>query len=220
MSGPITAGEIEEPIAHVKDRVRSLKALSEALRTLVDKPEGFDEAVEVLEFLEETVRRTVRAPHQSSGRSRRRQTAVKLYGNRTLLADAVQSLVENACEAMDWHGTLTLRVARPEAHKNRAADQRHGPGIPPEIQDRIFELGYTTKEDPYREHGRGLFTCKIIVQKHRGAITFDSQPGQGTTFIITLPAPEDQILAAEGRSDHETRALARNLRITLQETIP
>lgn len=198
-----TSGDLEEPIKHIKDRVRSLKALSEALRTLVDEPEGFGETVEVLEFLDETVRRTIRG-HAVEWQLKAPPTALKLYGHRTLLSDAVQSLVENACEAMDWHGTITLHVARPAVHKIELRISDTGPGIPQDIQDRIFELGYTTKDDPYREHGRGLFTCKIIVQKHRGTITFDSQPGQGTTFIITLPAPEEEPIPTQSRSDHET----------------
>ena len=53
-----TGSDIGEPIRHIKDRVRSLKALSEALRTLVDETEDFSEVVEVLEFLEETVCRS------------------------------------------------------------------------------------------------------------------------------------------------------------------
>lgn len=195
-----TAGDIEEPIAHIKDRVRSLKALSEALRTLVDEAESFSEVVEALAFLEETVTRTIGA-RAVAWEIKTPPTAVQLVGNRALLADAVQSLVENACEAMRWQGALTLHIARPEPHKVELRISDSGPGIPPEIQNRIFELGYTTKEDPYREHGRGLFTCKIIVKKHRGAITFDSQPGQGTTFIITLPAPEGQPSAAMGAEE-------------------
>ena len=180
--------------------MRSLKALSEALRTLVDEAESFGEVVEALAFLEETVTRTIGA-RAVAWEIKTPPTAVQLVGNRALLADAVQSLVENACEAMRWQGALTLHIARPEPHKVELRISDSGPGIPPEIQNRIFELGYTTKEDPYREHGRGLFTCKIIVKKHRGAITFDSQPGQGTTFIITLPAPEGQPGAAMGAEE-------------------
>lgn len=184
------AGDIDEPIQHVKDRVRSLRSLSEALRTLVDEAGGFNDPIEAIAFLEETVRRTVgdRAVEWQI----KATAAVELYGNRTLLADAVQSLVENACEAMGWRGALTLRITQPEARKVELRISDTGPGIPPAIRNRIFELGYTTKADPYREHGRGLFTCKIIVQKHRGAIRLDDEPGPGATFIITLPAPEHE----------------------------
>ena len=61
-----------DSIAHIKDRVRSLKALSEALRTLVDTPGSFDEAVDIPEFLEEVTGgcwKGVGRGTQSSGRS-------------------------------------------------------------------------------------------------------------------------------------------------------
>jgi signal transduction histidine kinase len=63
----------------------------------------------------------------------------------------------------------------------------NGTGIPPEIQDRIFDPFFTTKEVGHGT-GQGLaIAYNIVVNKHAGSITFDTEPGQGTTFIITLP---------------------------------
>lgn len=62
----------------------------------------------------------------------------------------------------------------------------NGPGIPVEMQDRIFEKFYTTKE-PGKGTGLGLDTVySIVVNQHRGAIEVDSVPGS-TTFTVKIP---------------------------------
>lgn len=65
--------------------------------------------------------------------------------------------------------------------------QDNGSGMPPEVQDRIFEHLFTTKEVG-KGTGLGLAIAhQIITVKHGGTITVESQPGAGTTFVITLP---------------------------------
>jgi PAS domain S-box-containing protein len=62
-----------------------------------------------------------------------------------------------------------------------------GGGIPPEIQHRIFEPFFTTK-DVGKGTGQGLAIARAaIINKHGGAIRFESEPGKGTTFIVRLP---------------------------------
>jgi signal transduction histidine kinase len=62
-----------------------------------------------------------------------------------------------------------------------------GPGIPESIQHRIFEPFFTTKPMG-RGTGQGLAIAhSIIVQQHGGELTFESEPGAGTTFVVRLP---------------------------------
>ena len=62
-----------------------------------------------------------------------------------------------------------------------------GPGIPPSVLDRIFEAFFTTK--PAGEGtGLGLSLCRTIVEDHGGTISAESTVGEGTTFMIELPA--------------------------------
>jgi two-component system, NtrC family, sensor kinase len=62
-----------------------------------------------------------------------------------------------------------------------------GGGIAAEIADRVFDPFFTTKEVG-RGTGQGLAISRsIVVQRHVGSLTFDTQPGAGTTFFVRLP---------------------------------
>ena len=65
--------------------------------------------------------------------------------------------------------------------------QDSGPGIPEAIRNQVFDLFFTTKEEGIGS-GQGLAIAhSVIVEKHGGVLTFESEPGQGTTFIVRLP---------------------------------
>ena len=59
-----------------------------------------------------------------------------------------------------------------------------GPGIPPELREKIFRLYFTTKQ---KGSGIGLAMAFRTVQLHDGTIDFTSEPGKGTAFSIRLP---------------------------------
>jgi signal transduction histidine kinase len=85
---------------------------------------------------------------------------------------------------MQGQGELTLRTY---AWKNEVVVEigDNGPGIPPEVQPRIFEPFYTTKP-PGVGTGLGLHIAYNIVNRHHGQIRVTSRPG-ATCFQVTLP---------------------------------
>jgi len=102
-----------------------------------------------------------------------------------LMKQAILNLVLNGVQSMTAGGTLTLKARRDdEMILAEVLDQ--GCGIPPEAQEKIFELYYTTKSDKGGS-GIGLAQTYQIMQWHYGSVEFDSIVGAGTTFRLRLP---------------------------------
>ncbi len=107
-----------------------------------------------------------------------------IKGDADLLKQAMLNLVTNALEAMKTGGYLKLRVGRIENVVTlEVAD--NGPGIPPDLRDKVFQLYFTTKT---RGSGIGLAMTYRAVQLHNGTIDFASEDGRGTTFRMKFPA--------------------------------
>jgi signal transduction histidine kinase len=95
------------------------------------------------------------------------------------------NLIDNAVDAMDGRGTLTVRT-RPDGDCVLVEVGDTGPGIPEAVAAHIFEPFYTTKPVG-KGTGLGLDICwRIVVQRHGGNLTFTSTPG-GTRFQVLLP---------------------------------
>ncbi len=100
-----------------------------------------------------------------------------------LFKQAVLNVVVNAIEAMPGGGELRFEAsATNDTAEIRISDT--GPGIPPDLKEKIFRLYFTTK---IGGSGIGLAMTFRIVQLHDGTIDFSSEPGKGTTFVIRLP---------------------------------
>lgn len=103
------------------------------------------------------------------------------------------NIIDNAIQAMDGHGTLTVRSMLEGENLVRIEICDDGPGIPAEIIDRIFTPFFTTKAVG-QGTGLGLdLAWRVVVEKHHGNLSVQSKPGD-TRFIICLPlqapAPE------------------------------
>jgi two-component system NtrC family sensor kinase len=95
------------------------------------------------------------------------------------------NMFKNAKEAMPKGGTLSVNTLR-ENDTVLVQIQDTGVGIPEEIQNRIFEAFFTTKQK-VKGVGLGLSVCYGIIKDHGGDIGVKSEEGRGTTFTITLP---------------------------------
>ena len=97
----------------------------------------------------------------------------------------LSNLVRNARDAMEEDGgRLTLAAARHGTAEIMLRVEDTGPGIPREQMAKVMEPLHTTKP---RGMGLGLALSRTIVDKHGGRIDFQSEPGRGTTFTVTLP---------------------------------
>jgi two-component system sensor histidine kinase HydH len=109
-------------------------------------------------------------------------------GDHPQLKQAFTNLFSNSLQAMNGKGTLSLRL-RPISKNGSSFIQVEvedsGNGIDPENLHNIFNPFYSTKETGL---GLGLPLVYKIITSHQGQIEVDNRPGEGVTFIITLPA--------------------------------
>jgi signal transduction histidine kinase len=94
------------------------------------------------------------------------------------------NLIHNSIQAMDGKGEIEILTRRENGHVVVSITD-NGPGIPPEIQPRIFEAFFTTKRQG-EGSGMGLDISRKIVERHNGTIGFESVPGK-TTFTVKIP---------------------------------
>jgi signal transduction histidine kinase len=98
------------------------------------------------------------------------------------------NLLDNAADAIHEHGgsKITVRAFR-ENDQVVVEISDDGPGIPPDVQPRIFDAFFTTKE-PGKGTGQGLgIAFSIVVQRHGGNVLVKETGPEGTTFRVELP---------------------------------
>ena len=173
---------------HMDTISREILRLDRVVKTFLDftRPLELNMAeVQVDEFLGEIVEL---ARPQASARGihvalRQDAAGTGIRVDRDLMKQAVLNVVVNAIEAMPEGGELRLEsTVQDEQAEIRIGDT--GPGIPPELRDKIFRLYFTTKQ---QGSGIGLAMTFRVVQLHDGTIDFSSEPGCGTTFVLRLP---------------------------------
>jgi signal transduction histidine kinase len=102
------------------------------------------------------------------------------------------NLMMNACQAMSGqeanHRTLVVRTASKDGGAVEVAVEDSGPGVAPELGDKIFEPFVTSRTDGM---GMGLSICRSIIEAHGGQLGTTPNPGRGSTFRFVLPAAED-----------------------------
>ena len=114
-----------------------------------------------------------------------------IQGDQHQLAQLFTNLLANAYEAMGGRGHVAISAAAvrvEDGGEGREAVQVEvtdgGPGMPPDVADRVFDPFFTTKA---KGSGLGLAIVRKIVDAHDGQIDLKTAPGSGTTIRVTLP---------------------------------
>jgi two-component system sensor histidine kinase PilS (NtrC family) len=123
---------------------------------------------------------------------------VEVEGDSARLRQAVWNLFANALDATPAGGVIRV-VLESESGQAILKVEDSGPGIPPEIRDRIFEPFTTTKG---KGTGLGLSLVLSVVQAHNGTVEAESSSGTGSLFIIRLPLASPKAAIEGGESDN------------------
>jgi signal transduction histidine kinase len=126
-----------------------------------------------------------------------------IQGDSHQLRQIFTNFLTNAFEAMNGTGTIAITAVAIEGEEESTTAEQmpgpmvlititdDGPGIPPEVMDRIFSPFFTTKP---QGSGLGLAIVRKIVDAHDGRIDVGERPGGGTIFRVTLPVRNQQQL--------------------------
>jgi signal transduction histidine kinase len=124
-----------------------------------------------------------------------------IQGDEHQLCQVFTNLVINAFEALAGAGRVRITAATGIAEGEQTSDLPvpvptvviqvvdDGPGIPPELTDRVFNAFFTTKA---QGSGLGLAIVRKIIDAHDGRIDVTTAPDQGTTFTVTLPVGAEE----------------------------
>lgn len=110
----------------------------------------------------------------------------EIFAHQNQLKGVWINLIMNALGAIENSKGVISISTRYENKEYRIIFSDNGKGIDPEHQDHIFEPFFTTKEAS-KGTGLGLSVSLQVIKEHHGTIDFETKPGKGTTFIVTLP---------------------------------
>lgn len=150
------------------------------------------EAIDVAMLVDELQHTVEPVARQAGVRLTVEPASGSVSGDRKAVASALVSLLENAVQACADGGEVALAVEATEGSVSFVV-RDNGRGIPREIQERLFEPFFTTREEGT---GLGLAIARGVARVHGGDIECESAPGAGSRFTLRLPAqtPEDVVL--------------------------
>ncbi|HYO34139.1 MAG TPA: ATP-binding protein [Nocardioidaceae bacterium] len=174
-------------LSEVKDASRRISGLVSAVRSYSQLDRAEVQRIDVTEGLESTV--VMLAHKLKPAVTIERDFATDVPMIEAIPGELNQvwtNLIDNAVDAMDGVGTLRLATRLDDLGRVAVEIADTGPGMPADVQARAFEPFYTTK-DVGKGTGLGLdISRRIVVERHSGEISIDSQPGR-TVMRVTLP---------------------------------
>src|SRR2546426_1689133 len=171
-----TATAVEVLASETERLDRLAKEVAEVRRL----PEGPKSEVDLVDLLVDLAKSAV--PPAVEGTVRAHSGPCTLPGQYDPLRRAFANLLRNAAEAMGGHGPIEVGVAQ-DGQGVLVTIADHGPGIPEEQRQRVFEPYFTTKQDGT---GLGLALVRQTIEAHNGTIRVSETAGGGATFSIVL----------------------------------
>jgi len=173
---------VDEITQTLTDQIDTLARIASEFSNFARMPERMFERVDVHQLLHEAL--------QLFGEVKGIEIQTKfcdiapsLIADREELRRVCINIIRNAIQAMDERGKITIGT-EVRGHRCIISFTDNGPGIPPELQSRVFEPNFSTKTDGM---GLGLAMARKVIEDLNGMISLDSTVGKGTTVFVTVP---------------------------------
>ncbi|GEM_PF-2354859 len=176
----------DRSLSIIRNEIRRLDKLVENFLRFAGTGRGEKQPTEIGPLLEETIRLVEKTAEGAGVRIHFAGNDARLFvsGEAESLRSAMLNLVLNSLESMPDGGDLTLSIQR-DGPWARIVIADTGGGIPPALQEKVFEFSYSTKNEG---SGLGLaMVHQIVVEEHAGRVEIDSAVGEGTKIDILLP---------------------------------
>ena len=171
-------------VKEVVGRIDSLNDLMKDLLLFARPPQVKPAPIEIRSLITSTADLLAGDPALSAVRVAVDGSPARIVADPGLLRIVFLNLMVNSAHAMKGEGAIKVSVDQ-SGNRCRIAIADSGPGIPPDVREKIFTPFFTTKS---RGTGLGLPTAKRLVEAHRGTITVQCPPLGGTTVTVELPA--------------------------------
>jgi signal transduction histidine kinase len=178
--------------AQYEKELRDLSEASSRMATMIGELLEFSKGESPLERVPCPVGRIVEEALRSLRGPQADTFPVDVQGDMSLMvladpgrmARALVNLIQNAVDAIEGKGKVEVR-AQAAGPMVRLEVADNGPGIPPDIRDELFEPFVTAGKKGGT--GLGLTIVKKVVERHEGRVTFQTESGVGTRFVVELP---------------------------------
>jgi two-component system sensor histidine kinase AtoS len=176
-------GREKATIKEIMARIDALNDLMKELLLFARPPKPRPTPVDVLPLVSSTADLMAQDPAWKDVRVDVEGSAPPIPADAEMLRIVFQNLLMNGAHSMQGRGRIHVGIRTVDA-TCRIAFADSGPGIPPEIREKVFTAFFTTKA---RGSGLGLATAKRLIDAHHGHIEINCPPAGGTVVTVQLP---------------------------------
>jgi two-component system NtrC family sensor kinase len=178
-------------LRNLRNAIRSIVRIVKALKSYSHLDAGRFEGAEIHDSIENTLVLLDSVLKNRVHLERKYAQVPPVFFNPDQMAQVWTNLIQNASQAMRGQEDARIEIETQSVELGglpavRITIRDNGPGILPEVQARIWDPFFTTK-DQGEGTGLGLSIVRNIIQRHQGRIDVETAPGQGAAFHITLP---------------------------------
>lgn len=173
------------------EQIENLSYIASEFSNFAKMPEARPEKFDLNDLLQRTVD-LYRNQSEVTVHFTKYDKPLMVYTDKSQLLRVFNNLLENAVQAIpeDREGSVEVSL-RTEGDEALIAFRDNGKGIEEDAMSKIFQPYFTTKSSGT---GLGLAMTKKIIEFWKGTIRFETTPGEGTTFYITVPVVNDDIV--------------------------